>query len=75
MSGKTVLITGATTDLGLATALLLAFPEHAAMTPLYVASSPDLDGVSGGFFLQCRTDAHQTYHVRLRCRSQALEYE
>ena len=34
---------------------LLAFPERAAITPVYVASSPDLDGVSGRFFLRCRT--------------------
>ncbi len=33
---------------------LLAFPEGAARTPVYVASSPDLDGVSGRFFWQCR---------------------
>src|SRR6201996_1521485 len=33
---------------------LLAFPEAAARTPVYVASSPDLDGVSGRFFLRCR---------------------
>src|SRR5216683_7025538 len=35
--------------------LLLAFPERAAITPAYVASSPDLDGVSGRFFLRGRT--------------------
>ena len=34
---------------------LLALPEEAARTPVYVASSPDLDGVSGRFFLRCRT--------------------
>lgn len=34
---------------------LLAFPERAAITPVYVASSPDLDGVSGRFFLRRRT--------------------
>ena len=33
---------------------LLAFPEGAARTPVYVASSPDLDGVTGRFFLRCR---------------------
>jgi NAD(P)-dependent dehydrogenase (short-subunit alcohol dehydrogenase family) len=33
---------------------LLAFPEHAARTPVYAASSPDLDGVTGRFFLRCR---------------------
>ena len=33
---------------------LLAFPEGAARTPVYAASSPDLDGVSGRFFMQCR---------------------
>ena len=34
---------------------LLALPEGAAArTPVYVAFSPDLDGVSGKFFSQCR---------------------
>jgi retinol dehydrogenase-14 len=33
---------------------LLAFPEGAARTAVYVASSPDLDGVSGRFFRECR---------------------
>ncbi len=33
---------------------LLALPEGAASTPVYVASSPDLDGLSGRFFLRCR---------------------
>jgi retinol dehydrogenase-14 len=33
---------------------LLALPEGAARTPVYLASSPDLDGVSGRFFLGCR---------------------
>jgi len=32
---------------------LLAMPEAAARTPVYVASSPDLDGVSGRFFREC----------------------
>ena len=57
---------------------LLAFPEGAARTPVYVASSPDLDGVSGRFFRQCReTHTKQiTYDkgvaVRLWNMSQAL---
>jgi len=44
---------------------LLAFPERAAITPVYVASSPDLDGVSGRFFLRCRTTRtkHITYDI------------
>ena len=33
---------------------LLAFPEGAARTPVYVASSPDLDGVTGRFFMRRR---------------------
>ncbi len=33
---------------------LLAFPEGAARTPVHVASSPDLAGVSGRFFRRCR---------------------
>jgi len=33
---------------------LLAFPERGARTPVYLASSSDLDGVSGRFFRQCR---------------------
>jgi NAD(P)-dependent dehydrogenase (short-subunit alcohol dehydrogenase family) len=57
---------------------LLAFPEGAARTPVYVASSPDLDGISGRFFRQCReTHTKQiTYDnsvaVRLWNMSQAL---
>lgn len=57
---------------------LLAFPEGAARTPVYVASSPDLDGVSGRFFRQSReTRTKQiTYDnsvaVRLWNMSQAL---
>jgi NAD(P)-dependent dehydrogenase (short-subunit alcohol dehydrogenase family) len=33
---------------------LLAYPEQGACGPVYLASSPDLTGVSGRFFLQCR---------------------
>jgi NAD(P)-dependent dehydrogenase (short-subunit alcohol dehydrogenase family) len=33
---------------------LLTLPERAAETPVYVASSPDLDGISGKFFLRGR---------------------
>ena len=33
---------------------LLELPEGAARTPAYVASSPDLDGISGRFFRRCR---------------------
>lgn len=57
---------------------LLAFPEGAARTPVYVASSPDLDGVSGRFFMRCRqTNTKQiTYDnsvaVRLWNMSEAL---
>ena len=57
---------------------LLALPEGAARTPVYLASSPDLDGVSGRFFRQCReTRTKQiTYDnsvaVRLWNMSQAL---
>ena len=57
---------------------LLAFPERAAITPVYVASSPDLDGVSGRFFLRCRTTRtkHITYDIdaahRLWNKSEAL---
>jgi NAD(P)-dependent dehydrogenase (short-subunit alcohol dehydrogenase family) len=57
---------------------LLAFPEHAARTPVYAASSPDLDGVTGRFFLRCReTRTKQiTYDIdaaaRLWNTSQAL---
>src|SRR5271154_3859828 len=57
---------------------LLAFPEGAARTAVYAASSPDLDGVSGRFFLRCReTRTKQiTYDnsvaVRLWNMSQAL---
>jgi len=57
---------------------LLALPEAAARTPAYVASSPNLDGVSGRFFLRCReTQTKQiTYDnsvaVRLWNASQAL---
>ena len=56
----------------------LAFPERAARTPPYVASSPGLDGHSGRFFRQCReTHTEQiTYNkgvaVRLWDMSQAL---
>jgi retinol dehydrogenase 14 len=44
---------------------LLGFPERAAITPVYVASSPDLDGVSGRFFLRRRTKhtKHITYDI------------
>jgi NAD(P)-dependent dehydrogenase (short-subunit alcohol dehydrogenase family) len=57
---------------------LLAFPERAAITPVYVASSPDLDGVSGRFFLRCRTTRTKTitYDIdaayRLWNKSEAL---
>ena len=57
---------------------LLAFPEHAARTPVYAASSPDLDGVTGRFFLRCReTRTKQiTYDIDVSARlwnmSQAL---
>jgi hypothetical protein len=30
------------------------YPERAARTHVHVASSPDLDGMSGRFFLGCR---------------------
>ncbi|HSP17670.1 MAG TPA: SDR family oxidoreductase [Thermoanaerobaculia bacterium] len=33
---------------------LMATPEEGARTPVYVASSPELDGVSGRFFLRLR---------------------
>jgi NAD(P)-dependent dehydrogenase (short-subunit alcohol dehydrogenase family) len=33
---------------------LLSWPEQGACGPVYVASSPDLTGVSGRFFLRCR---------------------
>jgi len=39
--------------------LLLEFPERAARAPVYVASSPDLDGVSGEFFLRCQKTCTQ----------------
>ena len=48
------------------------------MTPVYVASSPDLDGVSGRFFLRCRTTRTNniTYDIdaahRLWNKSEAL---
>ena len=57
---------------------LLAFPKGAARTPVYVPSSPDLDGVTGKFFMRCReTRTKQiTYDtsaaVRLWNLSQAL---
>ena len=57
---------------------LLAFPERAAITPVYVASSPDLDGVSGRFVLRCRTTRTKniTYDIdaahRLWNKSEAL---
>lgn len=57
---------------------LLAFPEAAARTPVYVASSPDLDRISGKFFLRCRQTLTRqiTYDnsvaVRLWNMSQAL---
>jgi retinol dehydrogenase-14 len=57
---------------------LLALPEGAARTPVYVASSPDLNGVSGRFFNRCReTRTKQiTYDnnlaVRLWNMSQAI---
>jgi hypothetical protein len=57
---------------------LLALPEHAARTPVYAASSPDLDGVTGRFFLRCReTRTKQiTYDIDVSARlwnmSQAL---
>jgi NAD(P)-dependent dehydrogenase (short-subunit alcohol dehydrogenase family) len=57
---------------------LLAFPERAAITPVYVASSPDLDGVSGRFFLRCQTTRTKniTYDIdvarRLWIKSEAL---
>jgi len=57
---------------------LLAFPEGAARTPVYVASSPHLDGLSGRFFLRCRETRTKpiTYDnsvaVRLWNMSQAL---
>jgi hypothetical protein len=50
----------------------------ATITPVYVASSPDLDGVSGRFFLRCRTTRtkHITYDIdaahRLWNKSEAL---
>jgi hypothetical protein len=56
----------------------LAFPERAARTPVYVASSPDLGDVSGRFFLRCRERRTKqiTYDdgvaVRLWNMSQAL---
>jgi NAD(P)-dependent dehydrogenase (short-subunit alcohol dehydrogenase family) len=57
---------------------LLAFPEHAARTPVYAASSPDLDGVTGRFLLRCRETRTKriTYDIdaaaRLWNTSQAL---
>jgi len=57
---------------------LLAFPESAARTAVYAASSPDLDGVTGRFFLRCReTRTKQiTYDIDVSARlwkmSQAL---
>jgi NAD(P)-dependent dehydrogenase (short-subunit alcohol dehydrogenase family) len=57
---------------------LLAFPEGAATTPVYVASSPDLDGVSGRFFLRGQTTRTKniTYDIdvarRLWSKSEAL---
>ena len=40
------------------------------MTPVYVASSPDLDGVSGTCFLRCRTTRtkHITYDIDFAAR-------
>ena len=58
--------------------LLLAFPERAARTPIYVASFADLDSVSGRFFLRCRKTCTKqiTYDtdvaVRLWNMSEAL---
>jgi hypothetical protein len=34
--------------------LLFVNPERGARTSVYVASSPDLEGVSGRFFLRCK---------------------
>jgi NAD(P)-dependent dehydrogenase (short-subunit alcohol dehydrogenase family) len=49
---------------------LLAFPERSAITPVYVASSSDLIGVSGRFFLRCRTTCTKriTYDIDVAAR-------
>src|SRR5258708_22900373 len=49
---------------------LLAFPERAAITPVYVASSPELDRVSVNFFLRRRTTRtkHITYEIDFAAR-------
>jgi retinol dehydrogenase-14 len=33
---------------------LLKTPAHGAQTAIYLASSPDLDGVTGQFFVNCK---------------------
>jgi NAD(P)-dependent dehydrogenase (short-subunit alcohol dehydrogenase family) len=48
MSGKTCLVTGATSGIGKETALLLA------RTSVYLASSPGVAGVTGGYFVKCK---------------------
>jgi retinol dehydrogenase-14 len=33
---------------------LLKTPAHGAQTAIYLASSPDMDGVTGQFFVNCK---------------------
>jgi NAD(P)-dependent dehydrogenase (short-subunit alcohol dehydrogenase family) len=73
MTGKTCLVTGATSGIGKQTALRLAMPgatvpgaavrlalwlrpgpAAGARTPVYLASSPEVAEVGGGYFVRCR---------------------
>jgi hypothetical protein len=56
---------------------LFSYPERGARTPVYVASSPDLDGVSGRFFLRCRETRTKriTYDADVAARLWSLSEE
>jgi NAD(P)-dependent dehydrogenase (short-subunit alcohol dehydrogenase family) len=56
---------------------LFVYPERGARTPVYVASSPDIDRVSGRFFLRCRAVGTKpiTYDHEVAARLWAVSEE
>jgi NAD(P)-dependent dehydrogenase (short-subunit alcohol dehydrogenase family) len=70
MGGKTVLITGGTSGIGKATAVALRSPEQGADTLIWLASSPEVDGVSGkDFFDRKEIEAKKVAHDPAACRA------